>query len=518
MATDSRLKAERRLRVRHKVHTPAYATTNQNSSYVLPHLSEVVDISEGGLCFQNPSQMQPQECVELALDLSETKAHINAAATVVWSDPSGRTGLRFDEMSEESLHQLREWLLANMLVACANHVSFAGSLEAPVPPAAAPEPQTQTVTADFSEPEAPLVADHTSVLAAIAAIQREVELFGVDTQAALQLIAHRAQMLTRSSGAALALSDSEAMVCRASSGEAPPVGAHLQIGHGFSGECVRTGELLHCEDSETDPRVDRESCRALGVRSMIAAPVRAEDVVVGLLEVFAPSASAFSETDRVAVQNLAQIASRAVERGNLARAAAQDEPSPSESISPGEEPREPRRSGRIRTILIAAIVLASLALLGLSLIPRLTKAKAPTTASGMSAQSSPQAVILGFEGIKQRAAQGDPNAQYDLGLHYAIGDQVKEDQTEAMRWFAMAAEQGHVRAQSTMATHFWSGTGVGRDPKNAYFWALLARANGDETSKVLAPQLESTLTRAEIEETRQQANDWLGHRQLTEAK
>jgi TPR repeat protein len=130
----------------------------------------------------------------------------------------------------------------------------------------------------------------------------------------------------------------------------------------------------------------------------------------------------------------------------------------------------------------------------------------------------PQTVAVGIEGIRQRAEQGDANAQYDLGLHYAVGDQVNEDQSEAARWFAMAAEQGHVRAQSTMATHFWSGTGVRRDPRQAYFWALLARANGDETSKVLAPQLESALSRADAQDIRQQADGWLGHHHLTEAK
>jgi TPR repeat protein len=218
------------------------------------------------------------------------------------------------------------------------------------------------------------------------------------------------------------------------------------------------------------------------------------------------------------VQNLAQIASRAVERGVHALAQGQSDPGDFESASEIEEPSESLRSNRVRLILIAAIVLASLALLGLLVLPHLAKPKVPTAASVKDVQPTLQTVALGFDGIKQRAAQGDPNAQYDLGLHYAIGDQVQEDQTEAARWFALAAEKGHVRAQSTMATHFWSGTGVRRDPKQAYFWALLARANGDETSKILAPQLEGSMTRAEIEEIRQQANDWLGHHQHSEAK
>ena len=62
--------------------------------------------------------------------------------------------------------------------------------------------------------------------------------------AALQLIAERAQTLVRASGAAIASADADPdfMVCRASAGpDAPPVGARLQVGSGFSGECVKTG-------------------------------------------------------------------------------------------------------------------------------------------------------------------------------------------------------------------------------------------------------------------------------------
>jgi len=65
---------------------------------------------------------------------------------------------------------------------------------------------------------------------------------------------------------------------------------------------VRTGQLLRCEDSETDPLVDRESCRALGIRSMIAVPVLWGDAVIGLLEVFSPEPYAFSTNDPVVLQ------------------------------------------------------------------------------------------------------------------------------------------------------------------------------------------------------------------------
>src|SRR4030081_4054815 len=104
--------------------------------------------------------------------------------------------------------------------------------------------------------------------------------------------------MVRASGAALALAeaDPDFMICRASSRpDAPPAGAKLQVGDVFSGECVRTGKLLRCDDTETDLRVNRESCRDLGIRSILPAPVRDGAKVIGLLEVFSPHQTPFSQ-------------------------------------------------------------------------------------------------------------------------------------------------------------------------------------------------------------------------------
>src|SRR5262249_25023907 len=131
-------------------------------------------------------------------------------------------------------------------------------------------------------------------IAATDDVEREVEAFALDLEAALQIVAERTQTLTGATGTAIALSSGNEMVCRASAGnDAPPLGARLQVGSGFSGECVRSGRLLYCEDSETDMIVDRESCRALGVRSIMAMPIHSPDGVIGLLEVFSPEPHAF---------------------------------------------------------------------------------------------------------------------------------------------------------------------------------------------------------------------------------
>ena len=62
----------------------------------------------------------------MCLDLSETKTHIEADGEVIWSNESGRTGVRFQRIAQESLLELRQWLFINNMIACVNHP---GSLE-----------------------------------------------------------------------------------------------------------------------------------------------------------------------------------------------------------------------------------------------------------------------------------------------------------------------------------------------------------------------------------------------------
>jgi GAF domain-containing protein len=502
---------DRRSRVRFKVHTPAYATTGEHAGSIVPHLNEIVDIGEDGMCFQNFSRLQEGENLEFGLDLSETGAHLRLEADVAWSSQSGRTGVRFQPLSQESQLRLRQWLFINCVVAFVNHAKD------PSPPR---EKNLALIAAE--ESAEPLLPDHTSVLLTVSAIGREAAALGADLDAALQLLAGRALALTRATGAAIALSDGEGMLCRASSGsDAPPVGTVLNANSGFSGACVRTGELLVCEDSESDPRVDCESCRALGVRSMIAAPVRSRDSVTGLLEVFSPDANAFSESDRLAIQKLAEVVNQAVERtasksqvAGLLGMTAPPEDTASSEAQPAESGGS-RRWPRILLALAAATMLA-VALAGFPKISGKFFAAHPTPAQlPVATPSSTKPALTtadaaaGLQGLRQLAEKGDPVAQWALGERYAAGDEVKRDYVEAVRWFERAADQGNATAQASLADYYWAGTGVSKDLSKAYFWAILAHANGDQPSKLRAAVLSSLITRQQLLAAQQQANDWL---------
>jgi len=524
----------RRRRVRQKVHAPAYASFGGASRSAMLDLYEVLDISEVGVAVQCASPMKVDQQVELCLDLAEAAGQISATARVVWSDSTGRVGLALPALTNSTLHRLREWLFLNAMAAAANAASSAAV------PSAASQP-------------AVLRPNYTDTLTATSAVQREAESLGFDLEAVLSLVASRSQSLLRTSGAAIALTakDPATMICRASAGpSAPPVGATLQVGSGFSGECVRTGRMLRCDDAETDERVDGQSCRALDIRSMLAAPIRLGERVIGLLEVFSAQPGAFGESDGAVLQRFAETILAAVVR--TARA---HDPSalPPASPTPFSAPaggilfaRDPQgktektektedknasgdadKVGGIRLprahlyllICVAAFIFLAL---GYILAPWIQEKLHAREANGehtvlASTQAPPQTTVIPaapaietatLDQLQQRAGNGDPAAEYALGLRYASGDGVKQDDKEATDWFSKAAENGNVKAQAALGTRYWAGRGVAPSLSQAYFWSVLARAAGDKNSKIFAEFLASHMTRTQAAAIEQKANIW----------
>ncbi len=520
--------SNRRRRVRHKIQTPAYATFANEPKGGMLDLHEILNISEDGVAIQCHSPLEVNKRIELCLDLADCPAQIVTTGEVVWSNQSGRTGLRFSALPHDSLSRLREWLFINVMAGVANS-------------------EVELLPRDTPKPS------YSDTLAAVTVVQRQVEALGSDFAAALHLIAERAQSLVRASGTAIALADAtpDFMICRARSGsDAPPVGARLHVGSGFSGECVQTGRLLRCDDTEVDHRVDPESCRALGIRSILAVPVRAGAKSIGLIEVFSPEPNNFSESDQRVLLKFAETvrdaATRAARTQNLPLVADTDADNfgaPQGSVlfaSAAAKTKEKRensveqknasstislpRSYLLLLTLAAAAISMTLGVLcapwiQLSAVPWMTlkirarknaqlqtvlaSTKAPTSTASSGIETA------SLEQLRQMANKGDANAQNALGLHYATGDGVALNEQEAIHWFIKAAEQGNVLAQSKLGSIYYSGRGVPQDPNRAYFWMSVARLNGDDASKTLAPFVRARLTRAQVAAIEQDASRWL---------
>jgi GAF domain-containing protein len=63
--------------------------------------------------------------------------------------------------------------------------------------------------------------------------------------------------------------------------------------------------------------VDPESCLRLGIRSILAAPIRYDRQIVGLLEVFSNQTFAFDEGDVAVLERLAQTVLLAVNQMSI---------------------------------------------------------------------------------------------------------------------------------------------------------------------------------------------------------
>ena len=527
------LPRDRRGAVRQKVHTPAFASLNGGTDDMVLDLSEILDISEAGAAIQTSSSWEISRVVNLCLDLSETKTYLQTTGRVVWADGTGRIGVRFRDLPAASRRKLQEWLFLNAMVGAAKYVARYGE---PQILSRFPAPEKKGASSGHGAFEEG--ADYTTTLVALSTVQRQVEVLGPNLGAALELIAERARAFTRANGAALALSERRGMVCRASAGDAPPVGAILDASAGFSGYCVRTGFLQRCDDAETDLRVDRVSCRALGIRSIIAVPIREEGTVIGLLEVFSSEAHAFNERDGTILQRLVETILAAMDRAARPRIS----PSPQAqnrgsllSLGPayqasgsypfsdqlenedhGESIGLPQR----HLVLLVVAALSITLVLGYVLSSWTIEKLHPSRASEVkAAELEPSPAIERpaalpaprptLEQLRRQAEKGDPYLQVALATRYAIGDDVPQDYSMAARWFLRAAEQGHVGAQDVLGTYYLVGRGVSKDVTRAYFWSVLARASGKDASKLRVAVMTPQLTRAQALAIEQQATQFL---------
>ena len=71
---------------------------------------------------------------------------------------------------------------------------------------------------------------------------------------------------------------------------------------------------------------------------------------------------------------------------------------------------------------------------------------------------------------RKAAEQGVVGAQYNLGTMYVFGQGVAKDYAEAVKWFRKAADQGYVEAQYNLGVSYRDGQGVAQDFHEALTW------------------------------------------------
>ena len=143
--------------------------------------------------------------------------------------------------------------------------------------------------------------------------QTEIAKTRMDLGLVVRRTADLAQLLTRAEGAVVEMVDGIDMVYRAATGIAEKnQGLRIPRDASISGLCVATGEALCCADSETDPRVNKGACRAVGLRSMVVVPLRHDSACEGVLKVVSSRPGAFDAADTRTLALISEVIAAAM--------------------------------------------------------------------------------------------------------------------------------------------------------------------------------------------------------------
>jgi diguanylate cyclase (GGDEF)-like protein len=147
-----------------------------------------------------------------------------------------------------------------------------------------------------------------SVLRAIIRTQTEIAATELDLNATIELIAERAQELTRASAGVVELAEEDEMVYAVTTGEAAPyLGTSSKMASSLSGLCVTEGRVLRSDDTGNDTRVDADACRRVNAGSMVCIPLVHRGETVGALKVYSPEAFHFDDRDLETLELLSEL-------------------------------------------------------------------------------------------------------------------------------------------------------------------------------------------------------------------
>jgi diguanylate cyclase (GGDEF)-like protein len=132
--------------------------------------------------------------------------------------------------------------------------------------------------------------------------QGEIAAGDLDQDRAMQVIVNRVPDLIGADGALIDSPDGDRLVFRAGSGvDNLVIGWEYPRQGSLSGRSLEQRSVLTSSDTELDPRVESDTCRRLGARSLLCAPLVHRGDELGSLTAFASRPHAFDEGDREAI-------------------------------------------------------------------------------------------------------------------------------------------------------------------------------------------------------------------------
>jgi len=104
------MKSERRRNARVAVQIPVVLRSREAGGNMKV---TTIDLSEGGMAVSMPNRRRPTGQWQIAFTLPGTETVLELPADFAWEGSSAQAGLRFQQISPEATHRLREWLKQN---------------------------------------------------------------------------------------------------------------------------------------------------------------------------------------------------------------------------------------------------------------------------------------------------------------------------------------------------------------------------------------------------------------------
>jgi len=127
-------------------------------------------------------------------------------------------------------------------------------------------------------------------------------------------------------------------------------------------------------------------------------------------------------------------------------------------------------------------------------------------------QGVPQDYARAREWYEKAAAQGNKEAQFNLGRLYAQGRGVPLDYAMGRQWYEKAAAQGDAAAQLNLGGLYAKGQGVPEDYVRAYMWFTLAAAHSTSDDLKFAvddrDNVARRMTTAQVAEAQKLTREW----------
>lgn len=352
---------------------------------------------------------------------------------------------------------------------------------------------------------------------------------------ALDEFARDTMLTLNASAVAIAVDSDGVITCRARAGAAAPeIGTTVERDRGLTGESVRTGAMVRCDDTRSDPRVDSGVLQQLGIGSILIVPLLRNGEACGVIEAFASSPHNFDDLHADVLAGIAgMIVARlygqnvSAEPDWLADATplAEEPPEeiqipasvPEERDAPVAEPEEEPIEIPVATIggypvaheeapetrwgsramlagFVALIVLIAIGVYG----PRATRSDGTTqSAEPTKKAAEPAAQPDNNEELRRSAAAGDASAQLQLAHAYRDGAGIAPDAQQANAWLLTAAESGSADAEME-----WAHAHEDDEPVQAYTWYVIAGQNGKRESADAIRRLTPKLTPSDIARVR----------------